>query len=382
MGSRLHQVLVVDDDEILRAGICDLLDLAGYQVVAAVDGSDAIRLLESMPKPPAIIVSDIRMPRMDGYQFLEAVRQRPEWISIPFIFLSAKGEKEDIHLGRLRGADDYVPKPFDFQDLLVAIQASLSRHQELYAIQEARLDGLKERILQTVNHEFRTPLSFIVTYADLMASSPTFKHSAELRQYIDGINLGSNRLLRLIEKFLTLAELESGFGERIYLHRLKTISDLESLVRETVEEVQMLANEHNLTVTLEVEPDLPSFVGDPDYLQIAIFELVENAVKFTPKEKPGPVTIALKQGAHGISVQVSDKGMGIEPERQEELFDLFHQLDRSKWEIGGIGSGLTIVQHIARLHGGQIRLESEPGVGSRFELRLPLSQDGHEAAAS
>jgi len=382
MGSRLHQVLVVDDDEILRAGICDLLDLAGYQVVAAVDGSDALRLLESMPKPPAIIVSDIRMPRMDGYQFLEAVRQRPEWISIPFIFLSAKGEKEDIHLGRLRGADDYVPKPFDFQDLLVAIQASLSRHQELYAIQEARLDGLKERILHTVNHEFRTPLSFIVTYADLMASSPTFQHSAELRQYIDGINLGSNRLLRLIEKFLTLAELESGFGERIYLHRLKNISDLESLVRETIEEIQTLANEHNLTVSLEVEPNLPSFAGDPEYLQIAIFELVENAVKFTPKEKPGPVTIALKQGAHGISVQVNDKGMGIEPERQEELFDLFHQLDRSKWEIGGIGSGLTIVQHIARLHGGQIRLESEPGVGSRFELRLPLSQDGHEAAAS
>ena len=374
-------ILVAEDERDIRELIVITLQTHGLtEVIQAPNGQEAVAMAKA--RVPAIILMDVRMPKMTGYEACEALKDDPSTSNIPIIFLSAKGEKEDIHLGRLRGADDYVPKPFDFQDLLVAIQASLSRHQELYAIQEARLDGLKERILHTVNHEFRTPLSFIVTYADLMASSPTFKHSAELRQYIDGINLGSNRLLRLIEKFLTLAELESGFGERIYLHRLKTISDLESLVRETVEEVQMLANEHNLTVTLEVEPDLPSFVGDPDYLQIAIFELVENAVKFTPKEKPGPVTIALKQGAHGISVQVSDKGMGIEPERQEELFDLFHQLDRSKWEIGGIGSGLTIVQHIARLHGGQIRLESEPGVGSRFELRLPLSQDGHEAAAS
>ena len=381
MSNRLNQVLVVDDDEILRAGICDLLDLAGYQVTAAVDGSDALRLLETLPQPPAIIVSDIRMPRMDGYQLLEAVRQRPEWISIPFIFLSAKGEKEDIRLGRLRGADDYVAKPFDFQDLLVSIQASLSRHQELYALQEARLDGLKQRILHTINHEFRTPLSYIVTYADLMANSPTFQHSEELRQYIDGIMQGSNRLLRLIEKFLILAELESGFGERIYLHRLQAIADLADMVGQIVEDIQPLADETGITLTLNVESDLPAIAGDPTYLRVAITELIENAVKFTPKDKPAPVSIDLTRAAHGISVLVTDKGMGIKPERQEELFDLFHQIDRSKWEIGGTGSGLTIVQHIARLHGGQIRLESEEDVGSQFELRLPLP-DNHETAAS
>ena len=381
MTHRMHHVLVVDDDEILRAGICDLLDLAGYHVTAAFDGVNALELLEGMPQPPAIIVSDIRMPHMDGYQLLQSVRERPEWISIPFIFLSAKGEKEDIRQGKLRGADDYVSKPFDFQDLLVAIQSSLSRHQELYEIQEERLESLKQRILNTVNHEFRTPLSYIVAYADLMANSPTFQHSEELRQYIAGINEGSGRLMRLVEKFLTLAELESGFGERIYQNRRQMIENLAEVVDEVVASARPFAELRGMQINVKADGGLPAISGDPTYLRIALTELVDNAIKFTPREALAPVDVEIVPGKHVISIYVNDKGLGIKPEDQEDLFAMFHQIDRQKREIGGTGSGLTIVQHVARLHGGQIRLESQPGAGCRFELRLPLPDDEEQSAA-
>src|SRR5687768_13429493 len=115
-------ILLVEDDEVLLKGLHDLLEMEGFRITTANDGADGLRSLEGMPRFPDLIISDIRMPHMDGYEFLAAVRNRPEWLTIPFIFLSAKGQKEDIRYGKMRGVDDYVAKPFELKDLLVAIR--------------------------------------------------------------------------------------------------------------------------------------------------------------------------------------------------------------------------------------------------------------------
>ena len=371
MNTHSH-VLVVDDDDILRAGICDLLDLEGYHVTAAHDGKHALQLLEQMPHPPAIIVSDIRMPRLDGYSFLEAVRARPEWLSIPFIFLSAKGDKKDVRVGRLRGADDYITKPFDFQDLLVAIQSSLNRAQELSSLQEQRLDTLKQRILHIINHEFRTPLTYIVAYADLMAKNESFQHHAELSEYVNGIIEGSERLSRLVEKFLMLAELESGLGKKIYERRRQPIYNLTQHIAASIDAVRESAERQNVSLALEVSNHVPPIMADMEYLHMAIRELLDNAIKFTPPEHGGVVTVTVETGDQFVTVGVSDEGMGISEEEQEHLFDMFYQVDRERREIAGTGSGLPIVRHVAEVHGGQIRLDSNKNSGSHFRLRLPI----------
>ncbi len=368
-----RHILVVEDDASLLAGIQEVLELSDYQVSVAANGEEALKLLETCPSQPDLILSDIGMPGMDGYQFLKAVRSHPEWLSIPFIFLSARGDKADIRRGKLDGADDYISKPFEFEDLLVTIQARMARHEELIEAQESRLQVLKRRILHVLNHEFRTPLSYVVSYADLMATSQTFEHSQELRQYINGILYGSERLSSLIESFLVLAELESGFGQRVYDYRRAVIPAIERLVENVVEAARPIADEQDVTLSLRICKPLPELMGDAAYLEIALRQLVENAIKFSPHGQKADVIVEVAADGKYVQVSVCDQGRGITAEEQQKLFDIFHQVDREKLEQQGIGAGLAIVWHITQLHKGEIVVESTPGKGSCFRLRLPTT---------
>lgn len=370
----LEHILVVEDDESLRTGIVDLLEYADYEVTAARDGAAALEKLEQMVKLPNLIVSDIRMPRLDGYELLDAVRARPQWVAIPFIFLSAKGDKQDVRRGKLRGADDYISKPFEFEDLLVAIESSLSRHRQLNEVQEAHLDTIKRSILHIINHEFRTPLMYIVSYADLLADIPEFQHSADLRAYIQAILLGSERLSRLVENFLTLAEMESGMAQKIYERRHGPITAFGDMVQATVNDLKQWAEERQQDIRVTLVEPLPTLDGDPTYLKIALREILHNAVRFSPEGSAITLTAHYDREKDVIDVEVCDNGPGIPPEEHERLFDTFYQVNRADKEQGGAGAGLAIARHVAGLHGGWLTVNSEPGDGSCFNLYLPTAR--------
>jgi signal transduction histidine kinase len=367
-----YHVLLVEDDSALLRGVTDLLEMSGYNVTQATDGSSAVTELDKMIQIPDLIVSDISMPNMDGFEFLAAVRARPQWLSIPFIFMTAKDEKEDIRMGKLQGADDYITKPFEFRDLLVSIQAVLNRREQLNALQASEMEALRQQILKVLNHEFRTPLSYIVAYADLMANTPSFKHSEELRMYINGIMEGSERLSRLIESFLTLAELESGHSVRIFESRKMVIGNLDELINQIVETQRQKAIGKGVTIRVISAGPVPSFMGDYIYLEIGIRQLIENAIKFSPQGKGAIVTVSLLADEENIVVAICDQGRGIPPSEHKRLFETFYQVNRNRYEQQGTGAGLAIARQVAHLHGGQIALESEPGKGSCFLLRLPV----------
>jgi two-component system sensor histidine kinase/response regulator len=371
----LHHIFLVEDDESLLIGVSDLLELSGYRVSKAMNGVQALTQLEEMDEPPDLIVSDIRMPKMDGHELLATMRKRPEWLSIPFIFLTAKGEKEDVYTGKLSGADDYLIKPFEYKDLLVAIQSSIKRREEIVELQEERLEALKLKILTVLNHEFRTPLSYIVSYVDLMASSPTFKHSDELRQYIHGIQEGSDRLERLIKNFLLLTELESGNGIRVYEGRKMLIRDVGELVRDSIIDWQDAAGKAGVVLqTRLADEPLPAVTGDAEYLRTALGHLIENAIKFSPQHQEAVVVISATANDEFVTFSVCDEGIGIPEGEQKHLFDIFHQINRDEYEQQGTGAGLAIVRHVVALHEGQIDVESKPGQGSCFRILLPLEK--------
>lgn len=371
-----YHILLVEDNNALLSGMADLLEMSGYQVSRASNGQDAFDLMSSLTTQPNLIVSDIRMPGMDGYELLDAVRKRPDWISIPFIFLTAKGEKEDIRDGKLRGVDDYLTKPFEFQDLLVSIQSCLKRHQELEAFQESQIETLRRRILTLLHHEFRTPLSLIVAYADLMAQSETFEHSEQLHQYVNGILDGSERLSRLIESFLLLAELESGQSQRFLNRRKATINDLEILVDEVINNLEARAVKMNVSIQVSLKSPLPTIEGERNYIEIALRHLIDNAIKFSPEGGQVLVSLGADENNENLTIAVSDKGMGIPPAKQALLFEKFQQIDRQQHEQQGAGVGLSIVQHVAELHGGHVELDSQVGEGSCFRLVLPIAHSG------
>src|SRR5574341_58208 len=365
-------VVLAEDDQALLRALTDLLQIADFEVIAASDGAGALSRLQGLSRRPDIIVSDIGMPNMDGYEFLAAVRERPEWMTIPFIFLTARGEKQDIRDGKLRGADDYVVKPFEFPDLLASIQSALQRRAEIGALQASEMETLRQQILKVLNHEFRTPLIFVEAYADLMASSPEFTHSEELRRYIRGIVEGSERLSRLIESFLVLAELESGSGEKIYEYRKRVIEDVDVLVTEIVTSERARAETRGVELRLMINSDLPAIQGDWTYLTHTIRHLIDNAIKFSPEDSGAAVNIMLQADAKTLAITVCDQGRGIPTEERSHLCGSFYQVNRVYFEQEGVGAGLARARHVAQLHGGEIVLESEPGQGSCFVLKLPV----------
>lgn len=373
-------VLLVEDDSALLRGVTDLLEMSGYGVTQAGDGVAALNVLGSMMPIPDLIVSDISMPNMDGFEFLAQVRARPEWVTIPFIFMTAKDEKEDIRTGKLRGADDYITKPFEFRDLLVSIQAVLTRREQLNAMQASEMEALRQQILKVLNHEFRTPLSYIVAYADLMANTPSFKHSEELRMYINGIMEGSERLSRLIESFLTLAELESGHSSRIYESRKMVISNLDELINQIVENQRLKAVGKGVTIRVISAGPVPPLMGDYIYLETGIRQLIENAIKFSPQGQGAMVTVSLLADDENIVIAICDQGRGIPPSEHRRLFETFYQVNRNRYEQQGTGAGLAIARQVAHLHGGQIALESEQDKGSCFLLRLPVYVEAQQPA--
>lgn len=359
-------ILVVEDDAALLEGLRDILELAGYEVLTARNGLEGLASLGQ--RVPDLIVSDINMPRMDGYQFYSQVRAHPDWVSLPFIFLTAKGEKADVRRGKMLGADDYITKPFEEADLIVAVQAKLNRRAQLLSAQTRQISDLKRTILTTLNHEFRTPLTYISTYADMLRENNL--SAEEFRDFMRGIQVGSERLRRLVEDFIFLVELQTGEAQDTFERRCAPLPDLRLLLSLAVERSRAKAEARKVTLREEVAEDLPGVRADREYLLDAITRLLDNAIKFSRKSG-GEVTLRAEPGGRGVLIHVIDHGIGMPASELDKIFDVFYQIDRAKLEQQGSGSGLAITQSIAQMHGGALSAQSVPGQGSTFTLALP-----------
>jgi len=365
----LAKILVVEDDTALLEGLRDVLELAGFGVLTASNGVEGLETLTTHPLPD-LIISDIMMPRMDGYEFYTRVREKPDWLNVPFIFLTAKGEKTDIRRGKQLGADDYLIKPFEEEDLLVAIESKLKRRAQLESARDLQMDDLKRRILTTLNHEFRTPLTYITTYTDMLNTAEPNISSDEFKQFMRGIQAGSERLRHLVEDFIALVELQTGETQRAYETRRQLITDLSEVLLRVVEQHQLRALTRKVRLEATVPAALPPVWGEIDQLTSAVSRLVENGIKFSKKEG-GWVRVMAHSTVHKIVIQVQDDGVGIRTTELSNLFNPLHQVDRAKMEQQGSGSGLAIARGIVAIHGGQLTVTSELGVGSLFSLELP-----------
>jgi len=365
------RVLIVEDDLNLLEGIQTVLELDDYSVISVENGKQALAVLRESSVLPDLIVSDIMMPQMDGIQLLREVRKVPLWIKIPFIFLTARSEKSDIQRGKQLGVDDYLVKPFDADDLLIAVESRLNRHKEINALFDDAMSTMKRNILTILNHEFRTPLTFVVAYADMLNDQTQRLSDEELLAFLRGVNTGALRLRRLIENFIQLVEMETGDAQRSYDLRKAPIANVAELLEASRLEVYNITH-FEQPFSLEVEPDLPSFIGDALYLKMALSQMIDNAVKFSHANQP--ITAGARRSQDEIQIWVRDRGRGIEPAEQTHIWEMFYQIDRATFEDQGTGSGLAIVNNVVSLHGGHAEVESRPQEGSTFTLYIPLTR--------
>ncbi len=367
-------ILVVEDDTHLMEGIRDILELNDYRVLTATNGELGLDVLGTETAPD-LIVSDIMMPRMNGYEFFQAVREDENLLNIPFIFLTAKGERDDIHKGKKMGAEDYVVKPFDAEELLVAVKARLDRHRQVTQFQDRKLEEavgeVKDKIMNIINHEFRTPLTYVVAYADMVNNDPDNLNRDDLKLFLEGITSGANRLRRLVENFIMLVTISTGEARATYEWRKTPVSNYNDLLKAVLGQYTPLASEKRLSLAYEVEDDLPPIMGDQEYLNRALECLVDNAIKFT--ENPGKtVNMRIYRENAYVCFEVQDEGKGIPEKEMKYVWDPMYQINREQDEQQGSGSGLAIVSGITSLHGGSNHVISTEGQGSTFTIRIPV----------
>lgn len=361
-----EQILIVEDDLAMSIGIRDILEMNGYRVQIAENGVEGLKRLETYR--PDLIISDIMMPEMDGYEFLENVRRRPALTAVPFIFLTAKGQRPDIRIGKQLGADDYLVKSTELEDLLIAVRSKLDRAFMVRQQSRREMEELKQNVLNMLSHEFRTPLTYITGYVDLMQEGDWSPE--ELQKFLSRIKGGSARLNRLVEDFLLLVRFETDDARQAYMLDRGPFKNWPGLIARVFVSHREQATHRRVELVDEVEPDLPFVEAHEAYLENALSRLVENGIKFS-KPDGGAVTVHVYADGSWVCCAVQDDGMGIPSLELPKVFDRFHQINRQRIEQQGAGVGLAIVQGIVNLHRGEITCTSVEGLGSEFTLRLP-----------
>jgi len=305
----------------------------------------------------------------------EAVRARPEWVAIPFIFLTAKAEREDVLKGKGLGAEDYIIKPFDPEELVVVVRARLGRAKQIKVAAEAEFEDLKARIAIILGHELRTPLTYVLGYTDLALEDISTLSPEALQGFLLGIQRGADRLTRLVEDLLMIVRIDMGHVAQEFDYSAAENNDLNKVVRRVARQYEKVALARGLSFQVETAPDLPRLRLSESLLGNALGRLVDNAIKFC-RDRGTQVTLRTCAAGEWVEVDVIDDGVGIPAAAIPHLFERFRQIDRERMEQQGAGLGLSIAQALVALHGGEIDVTSEEGVGSTFTIRLPVSEEG------
>lgn len=380
--SRAVTILLVEDEVAMLIGIKNLLEAATiaiddqiYEatVMAAIDGREGIALLNQ--QIPDLIISDVMMPYMSGFEFLDMIQKNPAWWHIPFIFLTAYTEQKAQNEGRIQGANLYLTKPFDANTLLTYVAAQLKISFARRELQTHALDTFKKQILQILNHEFRTPLTYVVAYYDMLADGlRDASMSRNYKEFLHGIQSGCVRLTKLVNDFLALLSLNSGESAREFDQQATSIPDLTAVVETVVAAKTATAQLQETTIVFSPESPLPPIHGVSGQINQIVQRLLDNAIKFSPPASQVQVVQRVKNNE--VYIDVIDNGIGLPQQAQEQIFDLFYQHNRAQTEQQGVGAGLTIAMGLARLHQGRIAFKNNVGKGSTFTLVLPI----HEAA--
>ena len=365
--SRSH-ILLVDDDRAILEGVADLLSLHGYDVMTAASAKSALKVMQQ--QVPDLVISDIMMPGMDGYAFYEAVRDNPAWTPIPFIFLTARGQPTDVRRGQSLGADAYVTKPFDPEDLLIAVKARLRRARDIQAAAMSDVEKMKKRLITAFSHELRTPLTIIYGYVNMLRDEHGDLPEAEVDTMLESMHRGTQRLVDLVSDLMLMLQLESGVVE-LEIELGKGRVSLPRIVEKVADRYRRDAQERGVTLTTEIDPALAELRFSL-YLDDALSRLIDNAIKFSP-QGTGAVHVAATRNGGDARIAVTDNGIGIDPAKLQVIFEQFEQLDRDLLEQQGVGLGLSLARRLVDLHRGWIEVVSQPGKGSTFTIHLPAN---------
>jgi len=381
----MNSILIIDDEASNIIALTNILS-PEYNVFAAKNGPEAIELVnEHMPD---VILLDVLMPDMDGYEVIAAIKGSEKTKGIPVIFITGLNNADAEKKGLALGAADYITKPFgsDIVKLRIVHQLKIvnyiraleerdemERHlnkiQELEAgliaakEQAEHLSRAKSEFLSRMSHEMLTPMNAIMGMLQIikMKGVPEI-----LKQYVDKLNAASNHLLLLINDVLDVSGMEYDVFKLS-----NAVFDIKKMFSGIMDTVEYNVSVKKQSLSPDIDPAIPDMVvGDEKRLKQVIINLLANSVKFTPEL--GNISfsarlLGIEGGKCRLQFEVADSGIGISEEQQGNLFELFEQADGSKTRRhGGIGIGLALSKRILEMMGGDMQVESELDKGAKF----------------
>lgn len=377
------RILIIDDTPGIIHILSGILE-KDYTIMVAKNGQRGLQRALSKPAPDLILL-DIIMPEMNGYDVCKELKANAATRDIPVIFITVMGEEENEAQGFEVGAVDYITKPFNPEVVKARLHTHLELKQhrdELEILVKARTAELelankkaedahaaKSRFLSCMSHELRTPMNGVVSMAELLLSMDL---ETEYAEFIEIIRSSAYAQLSVIEDILSYASLAAG---------LEQIELLEFSLKRLTEKVfamfAVAAFEKNIQLNLNISPDLPElYIGDAKKLRQVLVHLVGNAIKFTPS---GSVNLEVRgiehSGSHIIlEFAVIDTGIGIPSNKYNALFQSFSQLSSGhNRRYGGTGIGLTNARELIHIMKGELKFDSILTQGSRFYFQIPLN---------
>jgi PAS domain S-box-containing protein len=362
-------VLVVEDNPDMNAFISRTLSPT-YRTFQAFDGRAGLEAAVTLH--PNLILCDVMMPRQSGDQMVKEVRRREELDDVPIVLLTAKADEELTVRMLNEGAQDYIRKPFDPEELMAKVGRLLAdRRRAAEELQRTlqlseRLLGQKDELLQIVSHELRTPLTTIREGVSQVADGLLGPATPEQRKFLSLTLSGIDRLSRIINDLLDAAKIDAGRLDLALEH-----VDIVAIARQEVRIFEPKARAKSLSIrTVFGKPEI-EVRADPDKIAQVFANLLGNALNFTER---GEVVVSVEDLGARVSCAVRDTGGGIPPEALPKVFQKFYQAGRTPGPGGrGTGLGLPIAKAIVELHGGEITARSEPGEGTTFTFVLPKS---------
>ncbi len=368
-------ILIVDDNQVNLDVLRRTLENEGHNISAVLGGKIALKLAPR--SRPDLILLDIMMPEMDGFETCKALKENPITKDIPIIFVTASNRIEDIVKGFEVGAVDYITKPIKQQEVSMRVKTHLvlqnlilSRGKMIAELESnnkklVEANELKNKFLGMAAHDLRNPLAAIKGFSEILIGEMSSSEDEDSKEFLSFIYESSQQLLGLVNDLLDYSVVESGnLDLQLKKHSLK------SLVEKRIKVNQYLAGAKNIKIENNIL-DIPEVFIDDNKMGQVLDNLLSNAVKYS--QSGTTVSVEGKTSAENLQISVKDEGQGISADEQKELFQSFSKLS-SKPTAGETctGLGLAIVKKIVTAHGGNIEVQSEPNVGSVFSFSIPL----------
>ena len=357
---RNQRILLVDDSADSLRLLQVTLKLKGYNVIIAESGAEA--LVKIAEYPPDLVLLDVVMPDMDGYEVTRQIKHNSNLPFIPILLVTGS-EKSSVVKGLDAGADEFICKPVDKKELLARVRALLrlkhSMDEQLFLIQR------REDFVTRLTHDLRTPLIAADQFLKLLQRGVFGNTLSAMRESLEQMAQSNQTLLSMVDTLLEVYQYEAG-GKTLDFF----VVDLWELCQQVVQELMPLANVKHLTLkavlTEGTEASLARVKGDRLELRRLLTNLVGNAIRFSDA---GSIEVRLNSTVQGVTIEVEDSGIGMNPEEQLLLFDRFRQ---GKHQRRGNGLGLYLSRQIVEAHQGNISVSSTVGKGSIFTVYLPV----------